>query len=94
MNEDLEALEDLEIDLNTPDIEFSESPSENLIDIIVTFRYLNIFKEESIEAMKELAVRRLNGDPLDFESEIEKKLKDMPKLDPNLDIMSYLKEFK
>lgn len=54
--------------------------SEKLCEIIVTFRYLNVLKEEAIEAMNELSNRKNSGDLFDYESFIEKALKELPKI--------------
>lgn len=55
-----------------------------LCDIIITNRYLNIFKDEAQKCMIELSLRRQNGDNFDYESYIEDNFKSLPDL--NIDI--------
>jgi len=61
-----------------------EYTSIQLCDIIITNRYLNIFKEKAIIAMQQLSLKRQNGDNFDYESYIEDNLKTLP--DINIDI--------
>jgi hypothetical protein len=61
-----------------------EYTSIQLCDIIITNRYLKIYKEKAIIAMEQLALKRQNGDNFDYESYIEDNLKTLPDL--NIDI--------
>ena len=66
----------------------SDQTSEYLCAIIISNRYLNLYKEESIKAMEELSSRRQNGDNFDYESFIDNKLKDLPDLNFKNDEMN------
>lgn len=55
-------------------------PSEKLCEIIVAFRYLHILKEEAVQSMNELSLRRLNGEVFNYEEFIDNALKELPKL--------------
>lgn len=57
--------------------------NEKLCEIIVASRYLNLFKEEAILAMKELAERRSSGDSFAYEELIENQLKQLPDFKKN-----------
>lgn len=68
--------------------------STKLADVIISYRYLGLFKDLSIKSMEELSRRRLSGDTFQFEKYIEDNLVTLPKLDmkvPNLD--NILKNF-
>jgi hypothetical protein len=72
--------------------------SDRLAEIIVAYRYFGLNKELSILAMEELSRRRVNGDPYDFESFIDKSLKDLPVIDLKVEsidkILKSLKKVK
>lgn len=70
-----------ETDLNNLKCKITNYSSHKLCELIVCYRYLGFAKEIAIASMEELAKRRINGDQFDFESEIEKSLKDLPVLD-------------
>lgn len=66
----------------------NEPTSESLAAIIVTYRSLNLFKDNARDAMIELLKRKDKGDTFDFESYIEEKLKAIPK--PNNEVSKAL----
>ncbi len=59
-------------------IPISERTSQALAATIVVFRTLGFCKQESIEAMQELHIRKLAGDTFDYNSYIDEKIKAMP----------------
>ncbi len=65
---------------------------DKLCEIIVTFRYLGVMKDESLLAMEELYKRRLNGSQFKYEQTIDELLSQLPKID--IDINKLLKKFK
>ena len=67
--------------------------SEKLCEMIVCNRYFNFNNELTIHCMKELSLRRQNGDDLDFEKRIEDLFSELPKLDLVMpDLRSMLNE--
>ena len=67
--------------------------SEKLCEIIVCDRYFGCFKDLAIMSMRELSLRRVNGDTFDFENYIDTSLKDLPKLDFSMpDISSVMRQ--
>jgi hypothetical protein len=52
--------------------------SENLANIIISYKYLGIHKKVVPFAMQELAKRRAGGDGFNFEEYIDSGLKDLP----------------
>jgi hypothetical protein len=52
--------------------------SEKLCEIIATFRYLGMMRENAIKSMEELALRRTNGDQFDFETRINEIFQSFP----------------
>lgn len=69
-------------------------PSEKIADIVISFRYLGLYKNLSVTAMEELSRRRESGDEFQFEKYIENNLKSLPKLDFKLpDMDGILKSF-
>lgn len=52
--------------------------SEKLCEIIATHRYLNLFRDEAISAMEELATRRSNGDNFNYEVRIDELIATLP----------------
>jgi len=62
--------------------------SEKLAEIIITFRYLGLLKEQSILAMQELMNRRNSGDGFQYEDFIEKELKSLPNFKQEFDKMA------
>jgi len=86
---ELDLIDDIEDDLNDdlgddtaePDLlELQDTFSTNLCDVIITFRYLGVFKARAIACMKELAQRRANGDTFEFEEYIQTQMKTMPNI--------------
>jgi hypothetical protein len=59
----------------------SAQSSTKLAEMIVCYRYLGLYKEESIMAMEELVKRRESGDQFDFEQYVEEQLAGLPKMD-------------
>jgi len=81
--------DDLGDDTEEPDLlennvdftaELQDTFSTNLCDVIITFRYLGVFKARAIACMKELAQRRANGDTFEFEEYIQTQMKTMPNI--------------
>jgi hypothetical protein len=61
--------------------------SKKLCQIILSYRYLKLNKELSIQCMEELGRRRANGDQFDFESYLKEISKELPELNfsiPNI----------
>lgn len=52
-----------------------------LADIVITSRYIGLYKDLAVDAMKELADRRIAGDTFQYEDYIDNQLKDLPKID-------------
>jgi hypothetical protein len=75
---------DIEEDFQTNVISM---PSGKLCEIIATFRYVGLLREESIVAMGELARRRGIGDAFAFEDEIQRLLEDLPKVKKDITSM-------
>jgi len=67
--------------IDEKDINIASFSSEKLADIVVSNRYLGIFTELSIAAMKELSKRRTDGDSFEYENYISSHLADLPKLE-------------
>lgn len=65
---------------------------EKLCEIVVSFRYLGIMKDEAILAMKELSDRRENGSDFKYEDKIDDLIKTLPKID--IDLNKTLKSFR
>ena len=61
--------------------------SIKLCEIIATFRYIGLLRDESLISMAELARRRILGDTYLFEDEIQKILEDLPKLKKDINSM-------
>ncbi len=76
---DFEELTEAEVQAKIPEFD-----SVKLCDIIVSFRYLGLYKFLYVLAMEELAKRRIDGDPFDFEKYIEESTKELPKLEFNI----------
>ena len=84
-------LENFEFDLDKTKLEIPNFTSEKLCEIIVCYRYLNLYKELNVLAMEELSKRRLNGDSFDFENYIDNSYKELPAIDLSIpDISSIL----
>jgi hypothetical protein len=62
-----------------------EMPSTKLCEIIATFRYIGMLRNEAIISMGELSRRRALGDNFLFEEEIIKIIDGLPKLKKDLD---------
>jgi hypothetical protein len=85
------------------DVEFIKNnikdySSTQLCEMVVCDRYIGFGQEVSLYCMEELAKRRINGDPFDYEEFIETSLKELPvinfKLPNTSDIRSILKNIK
>jgi len=76
-------MEDLNIDQVKANI--SSQSAIKLADMVITYRYLGLYKEASILAMEELGKRRASGDDFDFETYIAEKIETLPKLDTNVE---------
>mgnify|MGYP001158804191 CR=1 FL=1 len=73
--------------------EIENLTSDKLCDIIVTYRYLGINKDLALEAMNKLSERRVFGDNYQFESVIENKIKELPKIETSVfDLQSIFKK--
>lgn len=80
---DEESLTESEIEGN-----ISNYSSIKLCDIIITYRYIGMFKDLYKLCMEELGNRRAAGDDFDFEKYIESNLIDMPKIEFNISNLS------
>jgi hypothetical protein len=58
--------------------------NERLCEVVVAYRYLGTMREEALLAMEELAERRVGGDEFLFEQRIDELLKDLPKINMDL----------
>lgn len=58
-----------------------EYTSQKICSMIICDRYLGIDENLAIACMEELGKRRSLGDDFDFESYIDEKLNELPKLD-------------
>ena len=67
-----------------------EQSSESLAAIIIAFRALHLYRDESRNAMIELMRRKKNGDTFDFEKFIAEKLNQLPKSQLNPDVIRLL----
>ncbi len=76
---DIEELTEAEVQAKIP-----EFNSVKLCDIIISYRYLGLYKFLYVLAMEELAKRRIEGDSFDFEKYIEESSKELPKLEFNI----------
>lgn len=56
-------------------------PNERLADLVISYRYMGLYKDLSIAAMQELGSRRANGDTFEYEKYIDENLAGLPKLD-------------
>ncbi len=97
--EEMDDSEDETLDLNEDEVKgnLPGYPSEKLADLIIAYRYIGLYKDLSISAMEELSKRRSAGDPFEFESYIDKEMKELPALNFNLkelDIFQVFKGFK
>lgn len=70
-------------------MDYSKFNNIKLCDIIITYRYLGLMKDESISAMEELAKRRASGDVFEFEKYIEEKMKELPDFKKELNLLDY-----
>lgn len=70
-------------------------PGAKLADIIITSRYIGLYKELAVDAMQELSNRRLAGDSFQYEQYIDDNLQALPKIDFTLpNIASLLDQVK
>lgn len=63
--------------------------NERLCEVVVSFQYLGIMKDEALMAMTELARRRNLGEVFDYESYIAQTLSTLPKF--KLDVKQILR---
>ncbi len=68
--------------------------NEKLCEIIVSFRYIGLMKDESILCMVELAKRRENGDNFNFEKYIEEQFEQLPKIKYDIHAIPDLSKLK
>ncbi|KKN67662.1 hypothetical protein LCGC14_0459210 [marine sediment metagenome] len=54
--------------------------SEMLATYVIIYKTLNMDKEMALLSMKELAIRREQGDDFDYETFIEEEIKKIPKM--------------
>lgn len=94
-------VEFLEHSDESDDLDFSKFPDDlasvtmhGLCDIVITYRYLGMFKEYALSCMKELARRRTEGDDFDFETYIDAELSKLPKIDLKLNILAGMDRVK
>lgn len=86
---DLENLDDdldddselLELDITEIAKNLSSYSNERLADLVISYRYMGMYKDLSIAAMQELGSRRANGDAFEYEKYIDENLSTLPKLD-------------
>lgn len=65
--------------------------SQKLCEMIICDRYFGCYRDIAVMCMEELAARRASGDMFDFETQIEKGLLGLPKLNlKNMDIRDVL----
>lgn len=82
--EDLDSGEPIEVvkfDIDEIKNKIPTHSSNKLCEMIVTGRYLGLHPDLDILCMEELASRRSNGDPFDFETHIDNCTKELPVLD-------------
>lgn len=63
-------------------LKLKELTSEQICEVIVTFRCIGLLKDESKMAMVELLNRKKNGDLFDYNQYINQKISEFPKLKP------------
>jgi len=69
--------------------------NEKLCEIIVSNRYLGVFREEALACMNELAWRREQGEIFSYEEKIEELFSSLPKINLNLkEVMKFNKTGK
>ncbi len=95
-NEESEQVEDtVEVDEKEIIGNFPTYPSERLADLVVSYRYLGMYKNLSVAAMQELSNRRVAGDEFKYEGYIEKNLKELPEIKFDLkDLSGIMDKFK
>jgi hypothetical protein len=69
-------------------VEIKSLSSERLSEIVIANRCLGLYKELSVKAMEELALRRSNGDTFEFEKYISESLNDIPPIDAPKDMIT------
>lgn len=69
-----------------------EMTNERLCDVVVSFQYLGVMRDEALLSMTELARRRNLGEVFDYEGYIAKALTTLPKF--KLDVKQILKVVK
>lgn len=76
-----------ELDINDLELfkrNLKSATNQALCQIILSYRYLGIYKEQTVICMEELSFRRSNGDDFIYEDFIDKLLKDLPEIRMNL----------
>ena len=81
-------------DTDPKDIEknISQFSNEKLCEIIVSFRYLGLMREEAVICMTELSNRRVAGSIFNYEKGIQDIIDSLPKID--IDLNDMFKKFK
>ena len=75
-------------DLEEFKLNLEKTNSIKLCEIVATFRYIGIMKEQALLSMIELASRREKGEVLDYEAKITEIVAGLPKI--NLDLRSVI----
>jgi hypothetical protein len=68
-------------------------PSIKLCEVIATFRYIGLLRNEALISMAELSRRRILGDEFVFEDEIDRVLAELPKIKKDLQSMFKIPSF-
>ena len=71
--------------------DFKDISSDTLAAQVVVYKALGINKELAIQCMKELAVRRENGDLFEYEKYIETEVAKIPKIEEKPDTSIFTK---
>lgn len=76
--------EEINVDDKTSEEEdYSKFDTNKLCEIVACHRYLGCFKDKAIKAMKELVLRRANGDTSEFEKIIDNMKTSLPNFNLN-----------
>lgn len=88
LTDDLGDVEEESFDDDSDFSELTSATSQELCDIVITFRYLGVFKARAIACMKELGMRRAAGDSFNFEEYIKTESKTLPDINMVMPKMS------
>jgi hypothetical protein len=88
-DQDIETVDIVEEDMLKNVINFT---SQKLADIIIMHQYLGLYQQVSAAAMQELASRRHQDDPFEYETYISTNLEKLPKLKIDLGNINNLVE--